>query len=92
MWPADPEAKKIPDAGTRAAAVRGWALLLTSLPQDLVKRHGYCETRLANLSRLLHDNSVELREAAGEGIAVLFDAVQVGEHAGFVGFCSVYHS
>jgi len=76
IFSSDAEAKKCPDAGTRAAAVRGWALLLTTIPQELVKRQGYRETRLAALSNLLQDNSVELREAAGEGISVLFDAGQ----------------
>uniref|UniRef100_A0A061RUE4 Interferon-related developmental regulator 1 n=1 Tax=Tetraselmis sp. GSL018 TaxID=582737 RepID=A0A061RUE4_9CHLO len=66
-----------------AAAVRAWSLLLTTLPRDLVTAGGYGEARLAVLAPLLHSDSIELREAAGEAVSVLFDARQApaGEDA-----------
>jgi len=70
------DSKKTPPPEVAAAAARGWALLLTTQPRDVVRRAGYFESRLAMLSSLLHEGSVELREAAGEAIAALYDAHQ----------------
>ena len=68
---------KAPAAEVRTAAVRAWTLLLTTVPRELLVRTGYTEMCLAALGGLLHEDSVELREAAGEAAAVLYEALLV---------------
>jgi hypothetical protein len=65
--------------------VRGCALLLTTVPRDVVRRGDYFEAHLAALNLLLGEESVELREAAGEAVAVLYDAYRVSAWGGHGG-------
>ena len=57
------------DSSPRAAALRGWALLFTSLDSAL----GSAEVQglLEELSSLVADKNVEVRSAAGELVALL---------------------
>jgi hypothetical protein len=55
----------------KAAALRGWSFLYTSLNTPLDSRQ--LETQLAALAGLLHDSDVEVRQAAGEVLALLYN-------------------
>ena len=57
------------DAGPRAAALRGWALVFTSL--DSMLGGAEVEGLLAEMAVLVADKSVEVRSAAGEVAALL---------------------
>ncbi|GIL47863.1 hypothetical protein Vafri_4505 [Volvox africanus] len=57
------------DAKARAAAVRGWSFLLTSLDNQL--RDDEATACLAALAGLMDERDLELRTAAGEAAAVL---------------------
>ncbi|GIL89477.1 hypothetical protein Vretimale_18900 [Volvox reticuliferus] len=57
------------DAKARAAAVRGWSFLLTSLDSQL--RDDEATACLAALAGLMDERDLELRTAAGEAAAVL---------------------
>ena len=53
-----------------AAAVRGWALLLTTAPRHAL-RGVAVEAWLAALAELLHASNVSLRTAAGQSVTLL---------------------
>jgi hypothetical protein len=61
----------------RAAALRGWAFLYTSLSSPLSTRQ--LEAELAALSALLHDADVDVRSAAGEGLGLLYSSCGLGD-------------
>ncbi|KAL4447978.1 hypothetical protein ABPG75_005197 [Micractinium tetrahymenae] len=54
------------------AALRGWAFLLTTVPGNKLDAH-FVETHLGLLAQLLNGSDVEVRGAAGEAIALLWD-------------------
>ena len=54
-----------------ASALRGWSLLVSSLPQWRLDG-AFCSSALNSLSSHLHSNDVAQRDAAGEGAALLF--------------------
>lgn len=56
----------------RAAAVRAWTLLLTSVPAWKLNA-SWVEGHLATLGVLLRADSVAVRAAAGEAVSLLFD-------------------
>lgn len=58
-------------AGVTASAVRGWALLLSVLPQSLVTPQ-WVEEHLDMLARCLASDSVDVRTAAGQAVALLY--------------------
>eukprot|EP00195_Chlamydomonas_chlamydogama_P015533 CAMPEP_0202900152 /NCGR_PEP_ID=MMETSP1392-20130828/10135_1 /ASSEMBLY_ACC=CAM_ASM_000868 /TAXON_ID=225041 /ORGANISM="Chlamydomonas chlamydogama, Strain SAG 11-48b" /LENGTH=272 /DNA_ID=CAMNT_0049586485 /DNA_START=182 /DNA_END=997 /DNA_ORIENTATION=+ len=59
------------DGPTRAAALRGWSLLFTSL--NSVLPSSVVERLMAELAGLLHENKVvEVRSAVGEAITLLY--------------------
>ena len=68
------------DPGPRAASLRGWALIFTSLDSML----GTAEVGglLSEMAVLVADKSVEVRSAAGEVVALLCRRVHVyaGQH------------
>jgi hypothetical protein len=64
-------------AKLRAAALRGWAFLYTSLSSPLSTRQ--LEAELAALSALLHDADVDVRAAAGEGLGLLYSSCGLGD-------------
>ena len=53
------------------AALRGWAFLLSTVPTYQLTAH-FVEQHLAVLARLLHSGDVDVRGAAGEGIALMW--------------------
>ncbi|KAG2436853.1 hypothetical protein HXX76_006373 [Chlamydomonas incerta] len=57
------------DPKARAAAVRGWSFLLTSLDAELSEAEAAAS--LAGLAAALQDRDLELRTAAGEAVGVL---------------------
>ncbi|EFJ48631.1 hypothetical protein VOLCADRAFT_90800 [Volvox carteri f. nagariensis] len=57
------------DVKARAAAVRGWSFLLTSLNGEM--RDDEATSCLAALAGLMNERDLELRTAAGEAVAVL---------------------
>lgn len=57
-------------AALRAAALRGWTFLFTSL--NSLPDASAVEALLPALAALLHDGDVEVRAAAGEAIAVVY--------------------
>ena len=61
-----------------ASAIRGWSLLLTSLPGWRLDST-FCDGALGFLSQKLADSDVELRSAAGEAVALLFSLAGLGE-------------
>eukprot|EP00775_Hariotina_reticulata_P006732 gene6732-6952_t len=61
----------------KAAALRGWSFLYTSLNTPLGSRQ--LETQLAALAGLLHDADVEVRQAAGEVLALLYNTCSLRE-------------
>ncbi|KAF8064543.1 PSL5 [Scenedesmus sp. PABB004] len=64
-------------AKLRAAALRGWAFLFSSLSAPPPPR--VLEAQLAALAALLHDPEVEVRAAAGEGLALLYHVCGLGD-------------
>jgi hypothetical protein len=64
-------------AKPRAAALRGWAFLYTSLTSPLSTRQ--LEAELSALSALLHDADVDVRAAAGEGLGLLYSSCGLGD-------------
>lgn len=67
----------------RAAALRGWALLLTTVEVRRLSASSV-EASLARLSAILGDEDVDVRAAAGEAIALLYSTAgleKMGEHA-----------
>jgi hypothetical protein len=73
-------------AKLRAAALRGWAFLYTSLNSQFSSRQ--LESLMASFADLLHDPEVEVRAAAGEGLALLYQASGLadGNYEGFEGW------
>lgn len=63
----------------RAAALRGWCFLYTSLNSPLSSRQ--LEAQLSSLAGLLHDGDVDVRAAAGEGLALLYNTCGLGDSA-----------
>eukprot|EP00878_Enallax_costatus_P009617 GHUV01010048.1.p1 GENE.GHUV01010048.1~~GHUV01010048.1.p1 ORF type:complete len:478 (+),score=174.07 GHUV01010048.1:287-1720(+) len=61
----------------KAAALRGWAFLYTSLNSPLSSKQ--LDSQLAALAALLHDPDVEVRQAAGEGLALLYNTCGLAE-------------
>jgi hypothetical protein len=61
-----------------AAALRGWALLASTLP-GLRLSAPFLEASLGGLSKGLYSSVVEVREAAGEAIALLYEAAGLAE-------------
>lgn len=67
-------------AKLRASALRGWSFLYTSLSAPPATRQ--LEAQLSALSALLHDADVEVRAAAGEALALLYNTCGLGEEFG----------
>ena len=66
-------------AGSKAiavATVRGWSFLVSTLPAYSLSTV-FVEGSLASLARLLYSDSVDTRAAAGEAIALLYDAAGI---------------
>ncbi len=55
----------------KAAALRGWTLLLSSCPSWRLDGH-FCSQSLQSLSSHLEEKDVDERNAAGEAVALLF--------------------
>lgn len=60
-----------PAAGVTASAVRGWSLLLSVLPQSLLTPQ-WVEEHLDMLARCLASDSVDVRTASGQAVALLY--------------------
>jgi hypothetical protein len=58
-------------AKLQAVALRGWTLLLTTVPTWHLDSD-FVESRLSLLAGLLHSDDVEVRGAAGEAVALLY--------------------
>ena len=58
-------------AKLQAVALRGWTLLLTTVPAWHLDS-GFVESHLSLLAGLLHSDDVEVRGAAGEAVALLY--------------------
>ena len=71
VWPAA-------SAHVAAAALRGWALLASTLPGHRLSAP-FLEASLGSLSKGLYSSAVEVREAAGEAIALLYEAAGLTE-------------
>lgn len=65
-------------AKVQAAALRGWSLLLTTLPAWQLTAADI-ERQLASLADLLENPDVEVRSAAGEAVALLFHTYGLSE-------------
>ena len=61
-----------------ATALRGWALLLSILPGWHMSAP-FVEASLGGLAKGLYSDAVEVREAAGEAIALLYDSAGLAE-------------
>jgi hypothetical protein len=59
-------------AQVQAPALRSWSLLLTTVPAWKLGT-SFVEAHLSWLTALLHSDNLEVRKAAGEAIALLFD-------------------
>jgi hypothetical protein len=70
-------ARKDAGAPLRAAALRGWTFLFTSL--NALPGAGEVEALLPALAALLHEADVELRSSAGEAIAVVYHTCGLDE-------------
>ncbi len=66
-------------SGVWSAAIRGWALLLSVLPQRLLTPQ-WVEEHLDLLARCLAADSVEVRTAAGQAIALLYHNSGLAEY------------
>lgn len=60
-------------AAVAVAAVRGWSVLVSTLPTYSLNT-GFVESSLAALAALLYSDNVDARAAAGEAIALLYDS------------------
>ena len=65
-------------AKVQAAALRGWSLLLSTLPAWHLTAADI-ERQLASLAELLGSPYVEVRSAAGEAVALLFQTYGLSE-------------
>lgn len=65
-------------AKVQTAALRGWSLLLTTLPAWQLTAPDI-ERQLASLADLLESPDVEVRSAAGEAVALLFHTYGLAE-------------
>ncbi|KAI3438373.1 hypothetical protein D9Q98_000805 [Chlorella vulgaris] len=63
--------KKSAAAAAVVAALRAWAFLLTTVPSYHLDSH-FVETHLGLLAQLLNGGDVEVRSAAGEAVALLW--------------------
>jgi hypothetical protein len=64
-----------------AAAVHGWTLLLSTLPGHRLSAP-FVEAALGSLAGQLYSDAVDVREAAGEAIALLYDAAGLADLEG----------
>ncbi len=60
------------------AALRGWALLLSTLPVHRLTAP-FVESSLAALAQQLYSEATDVRAAAGEAIALLYDAAGLAD-------------
>ena len=58
----------------QAAALRGWTLLLTTVPAWQLGGTTFVEDHLKMMAALLQGDDVEVRAAAGEAVAALFES------------------
>ncbi|GAB4824115.1 hypothetical protein N2152v2_011161 [Parachlorella kessleri] len=65
-------------AKVQAAALRGWSLLLTTIPSGQLDSD-FVEKYIKQLAALLHADDVEVRSAAGEAVALLYDSCGLAE-------------
>lgn len=63
------------------AALRGWSLLVSTLPTYSLST-GFVETSFAALATLLYSENVDTRAAAGEAIALLYDSAGLAQLEG----------
>ena len=70
--PACPGWKHSAASAVVTAALRGWAFLLTTVPSHQLDSH-FVETHLGLLAQLLNGSDVDVRGAAGEAIALLWE-------------------
>lgn len=66
-------------SGVWSSAIRGWALLLSVLPQQLLTPQ-WVEEHLDLLARCLSAESVDVRTAAGQAIALLYHNSGLAEY------------
>ena len=64
-----------------AASIWSWALLLSTLPSHRLAAP-FVEASLAALAERLYSEATEVRAAAGEAIALLYDAAGLAELEG----------
>lgn len=64
-----------------AAAIRGWCLLLSTLPSHRLTAP-FVEAALGSLAGQLYSEAVDVRESAGEAIVLLYDAAGLAELEG----------
>lgn len=64
---------KAPQPAVLVSALRGWTLLLSTVPAWQLDS-AFVEAHLSLLHNLLHSEDVEVRTAAGEAIALLYDS------------------
>ena len=67
--------------GAKVAALRGWSLLVSTLPTYSLTT-GFVETSFAALAALLYSEHVDTRAAAGEAIALLYDSAGLAQLEG----------
>lgn len=64
-----------------ATAIRGWTLLLSTLPAYRLAP-AFVEGSLEALAERLYSEATDVREAAGEAIALLYDATGLADLEG----------
>ena len=67
--------------GAMVAALRGWSLLVSTLPTYSLST-GFVEASFASLAALLYSENVDTRAAAGEAIALLYDSAGLAQLEG----------
>ncbi len=68
-------------SGAMVAALRGWSLLVSTLPTYSLST-GFVEASFASLAALLYSENVDTRAAAGEAIALLYDSAGLAKLEG----------
>ncbi|KAL3152749.1 hypothetical protein ABBQ38_012337 [Trebouxia sp. C0009 RCD-2024] len=74
---------KTGSAKVATAAIRGWSLLLSTVPTCRMTTHSV-EESLQSLAKQLHSEDVEVRAAAGEAIALLYHSCGISDLDAFL--------
>ncbi|KAL3156213.1 hypothetical protein ABBQ32_012494 [Trebouxia sp. C0010 RCD-2024] len=82
---------KTGSAKVATAAIRGWSLLLSTVPTWRMNTHSV-EQSLQSLAKQLYSEDVEVRAAAGEAIALLYHSCGISDLDAFLENGQLYES